>query len=49
MLDASEGTIRNDLNALADSGQITRVRGGAVLKQEVPLVNTAFAIAGQGE
>ncbi len=43
MLAASEGTIRNDLNALADSGQITRVRGGAVLKQEVPLVNTAFA------
>ena len=43
MLAASEGTIRNDLNALADSGQITRVRGGAVIKQEVPLVNTAFA------
>ena len=43
MLVASEGTIRNDLKALADSGQITRVRGGAVIKQEVPLVNTAFA------
>lgn len=30
MLDVSEGTIRNDLNALSDAGQLTRVWGGAV-------------------
>jgi ribose transport system substrate-binding protein len=30
MLNVSEGTVRNDLNALAERGQLTRVRGGAV-------------------
>ena len=30
-LSVSEGTIRNDLRALAAAGQITRVRGGAVV------------------
>ncbi len=30
LLGVSEPTIRNDLNALAQAGQITRVRGGAV-------------------
>ncbi len=30
-LSVSEGTIRNDLNALAQEGRIKRVRGGAVL------------------
>jgi DeoR/GlpR family transcriptional regulator of sugar metabolism len=30
MLDVSEGTIRNDMNALSESGQLTRVWGGAV-------------------
>lgn len=30
LLEVSEGTIRNDLNALAEAGQVTRVRGGAV-------------------
>ena len=34
MLDVSEGTIRNDLNSLAESGQVTRVRGGGVLLGE---------------
>ncbi len=29
-LDVSEGTIRNDLRALAELGQLTRVRGGGV-------------------
>jgi DeoR/GlpR family transcriptional regulator of sugar metabolism len=30
ILDVSEGTIRNDMNALSESGQLTRVWGGAV-------------------
>ncbi len=30
LLDVSEGTVRNDLQALDESGQIQRVRGGAV-------------------
>jgi DeoR/GlpR family transcriptional regulator of sugar metabolism len=30
MLDVSEGTIRNDMNALSETGQLTRVWGGAV-------------------
>jgi DeoR/GlpR family transcriptional regulator of sugar metabolism len=34
LLGVSEGTIRNDLNALAGSGQVTRVRGGGVLIDE---------------
>ncbi|MCX8063124.1 MAG: DeoR/GlpR family DNA-binding transcription regulator [Anaerolineales bacterium] len=33
-LGVSEGTIRNDLNALAQEGRIKRVRGGAVLNVE---------------
>jgi DeoR/GlpR family transcriptional regulator of sugar metabolism len=34
LLGVSEGTIRNDLNALAGSGQVTRVRGGGVFIDE---------------
>jgi DeoR/GlpR family transcriptional regulator of sugar metabolism len=34
LLDVSEGTIRNDLNSLAESGQVARVRGGGVLLDE---------------
>jgi ribose transport system substrate-binding protein len=30
LLDVSEGTVRNDLQALDESGQIQRVRGGAI-------------------
>lgn len=33
-LNVSEGTIRNDLQALSDTGQLTRVRGGAVLAEQ---------------
>jgi ribose transport system substrate-binding protein len=33
LLDVSEGTIRNDLAALDDEQQLTRVRGGAVLRE----------------
>jgi DeoR/GlpR family transcriptional regulator of sugar metabolism len=32
-LDVSEGTVRNDLNALEHQGLLTRVHGGAVLNQ----------------
>jgi DeoR/GlpR family transcriptional regulator of sugar metabolism len=31
ILGVSQGTIRNDLNALHKEGQVTRVRGGAAL------------------
>jgi DeoR/GlpR family transcriptional regulator of sugar metabolism len=34
LLAVSEGTIRNDLKALAGSGQVTRVRGGGILPDE---------------
>lgn len=34
MLDVSEGTVRNDLQALDESGQIRRVRGGAVASMQ---------------
>jgi ribose transport system substrate-binding protein len=37
-LGVSQGTIRNDLNALTETGQLTRVRGGAVPMDE-PLVH----------
>lgn len=33
-LDVSEGTVRNDLNALKHQGLLTRVHGGAVLNQQ---------------
>ena len=32
VLDVSEGTVRNDLNALENEGRLNRVHGGAVLK-----------------
>ncbi len=34
LLGVSDGTIRNDLNVLDEAGQVTRVRGGAVLRDE---------------
>ena len=42
-LSVSEGTIRNDLNAMQRDGQITRVRGGAVPLGERAILNAAFA------
>jgi DeoR family fructose operon transcriptional repressor len=42
LLEVSEGTIRNDLNSLAGSGQVTRVRGGGVLLDEQPNRSTIF-------
>lgn len=40
-LDVSQGTVRNDLKALANEGRLRRVRGGATLAQVDP-VHPAF-------
>jgi ribose transport system substrate-binding protein len=42
-LGVSEGTIRNDLRALADTGELTRVRGGAVLRDGYQGRSPAFS------
>lgn len=42
-LDVSEGTIRNDLNALEADGRLERVHGGAVLTEQQPINNTSFS------
>jgi ribose transport system substrate-binding protein len=44
-LDVSQGTIRNDLNALAKAGQLTRVRGGAESAHEPIVQGALFAAA----
>ena len=44
LLGVSEGTIRNDLNSLAGSGQVTRVRGGGVLFDERQSRSPIFSI-----
>jgi DeoR/GlpR family transcriptional regulator of sugar metabolism len=41
-LDVSEGTVRNDLNALEQQGLLTRVHGGAVLHQQDQFQNNSF-------
>jgi ribose transport system substrate-binding protein len=41
-LGVSEGTIRNDLNALEADGVLERVRGGAVLAADVPVRSLSF-------
>jgi DeoR/GlpR family transcriptional regulator of sugar metabolism len=41
-LDVSEGTIRNDLNALETEGKLRRVHGGAVLNEQNPFLNNSF-------
>jgi DeoR/GlpR family transcriptional regulator of sugar metabolism len=41
-LDVSEGTVRNDLNALEADNLLTRVHGGAVLNQPPRNFDTAF-------
>ena len=41
MLKVSQGTVRNDLNALAEQKLITRVRGGGTVTQELTLSNTS--------
>ena len=42
-LGVSEGTVRNDLNALEAEGRLTRIHGGAVLVNQRGLQNTSFA------
>jgi DeoR/GlpR family transcriptional regulator of sugar metabolism len=41
-LDVSEGTVRNDLNALEEEGRLRRVHGGAVLNQQDQFQNNSF-------
>ena len=41
-LDVSEGTVRNDLNALEEQGLLMRVHGGAVLNQQDQFQNNSF-------
>ena len=41
-LDVSEGTVRNDLNALEEQGALIRVHGGAVLSQQDQFQNNSF-------
>jgi DeoR family fructose operon transcriptional repressor len=41
-LDVSEGTVRNDLNALEDEGKLRRVHGGAVLNEQDQFQNNSF-------
>ena len=41
-LDVSEGTVRNDLNALEQQGVLMRVHGGAVLNQQSQFQNDSF-------
>jgi ribose transport system substrate-binding protein len=42
-LDVSQGTIRNDLRALEKAGELTRVRGGAVLRESHQYTSPSFA------
>jgi DeoR/GlpR family transcriptional regulator of sugar metabolism len=48
ILDASDATVRRDINALADRGEIRRIRGGAEAvrpRHEARLVGTPFALS----
>ncbi len=42
VLDVSEGTVRNDLNALEEEGRLKRVHGGAVLNDQDQFQNNSF-------
>ena len=42
ILSVSQGTVRNDLKALAENNQVTRVHGGAVLADDRPLSSPSF-------
>ena len=43
-LGVSEGTVRNDLNALNQGGRLTRVHGGAVLNEPDQFQNNSFRL-----
>jgi DeoR/GlpR family transcriptional regulator of sugar metabolism len=40
--EVSEGTVRNDLNALEKAGYLTRVHGGAILSGKSPQIDSSF-------
>ncbi len=42
-LGVSEGTVRNDLNALEADGRLERIHGGAVLREQVGFHNASFS------
>jgi DeoR/GlpR family transcriptional regulator of sugar metabolism len=42
VIEVSQGTVRNDLNALEGAGHLTRMHGGAVLAGKSPLFDTSF-------
>ncbi len=42
VLNVSEGTVRNDLNALEEEGRLRRVHGGAVLNDQNQFQNNSF-------
>ncbi len=42
-LSVSEGTVRNDLRAMAEAGQLMRVRGGAVIRSSAATTSPAFS------
>jgi DeoR/GlpR family transcriptional regulator of sugar metabolism len=42
VLDVSEGTVRNDMNALEEEGKLQRVHGGAILKNHDNFQNNSF-------
>jgi len=44
VLDVSEGTVRNDLNALEELGKLKRVHGGAVLNDQAQFQNNLFVL-----
>lgn len=46
-LGVSEGTVRNDLNALENQGRLTRVHGGAVLIENDQFQNNSFKLRSQ--
>lgn len=48
-LGVSEGTIRNDFNALEKQGRLTRVHGGAVLNEQPQFPSSSFNIRYQEE
>lgn len=43
----SEGTVRNDLNALESEGRVTRVHGGAIVKDQSGFQNLSFNVRHQ--
>ena len=44
VLDVSEGTIRNDFNALEEEGRLKRVHGGAILTDQNQFQNNNHII-----